>query len=136
MSDNSKKTVIESGTEFEGSIRSECGITLSGKAKGKLSAPSLTVTSSGTVSGQVKVQRLESEGEISGEIEAQAVQLSGKVSDDTVIKAKTLEVKLEQPDGGLRVAFGNCKLQVGENVGGSKDRAKSEEKRQHEPSRI
>ena len=114
MDSKDKKTIIEQGTEFNGAVSSTCGITLSGKMKGELSAPSLTVTESGSVHGQVMVEQLKSQGEVSGEIDADIVELSGKVNDDTVIRANTLEVKLDQPDGGLRVAFGNCSLRVGE----------------------
>ncbi len=114
MPDNSKQTIIESGTEFDGSIKSQCSITLSGKVKGQVSAPALTVTPSGSVHGQVKVSQLKAQGEVSGEIEAEAVELSGRVSDQTVIRAKTLEVMLTQPQGGLQVTFGNCELNIGD----------------------
>lgn len=115
MADNGKQTVIEDGTEFDGSLRSRCPISLSGKVDGQLEAPSLTVTPSGSVKGRVKVTDLRSEGEVSGHIDAQSVQLSGKVSDQTVINAKTLEVKLADKNGGVQVAFGNCELRVGDN---------------------
>jgi cytoskeletal protein CcmA (bactofilin family) len=114
MSDNSKKTVIEDGTEFDGAIKSNCGITLSGKVKGELTAPALDVTETGSVDGMVMVDELVSHGKVSGEIEAESVELSGSVSDNTVINATNLEVKLNQPEGGLRVSFGNCQLKVGE----------------------
>ncbi len=114
MADSTKQTVIENGTEFDGSIRSECAITLSGKLKGQVDAPALTVTSTGNVQGNVKVSQFRSEGEVAGEVEAEVVELSGRVSDDTVIRAKELEVRLSEPNGALKVAFGNCELQVGE----------------------
>lgn len=114
MPDHTKQTIIESGTEFDGSLKSECAITLSGKLKGQVTAPSLTVTPSGSVHGQVKVTRLKAEGEIAGDIEAEAVELSGRVNDQTVIRAKTLEVMLTQAQGGLQVTFGNCELNVGD----------------------
>jgi len=114
MPDNVKQTVIENGTEFDGSIKSECPITLSGKLKGQVNAPSLKVTQSGAVSGKVRVSELTSQGEVSGEVEAETVELSGRVSDETIIRAKTLEVKLTQPSGGLQVSFGNCQLDVGD----------------------
>ena len=55
MSENPtvKQTILEDGTEFDGSIKSKCPITVSGKLKGEVSAPSLTVTKSGSVHGQV-----------------------------------------------------------------------------------
>ena len=54
------------------------------------------------------------------------MRLSGKVNDDTVIKANTLEVNLEKADGGLRVAFGNCRLKVGDPTSGSDSDKRSE----------
>lgn len=123
MDSNQKRTIIEEGTEFDGAISSTCGITLSGKMKGELSAPSLTVTETGSVHGQVMVEQLRSQGEVSGEIDADIVELSGKVNDDTVIRANTLQVKLDQPNGGLRVAFGNCTLRVGEKQGRKQSKA-------------
>ena len=125
MSDNEKQTVIENGTEFDGSIRSDCAITLSGKVKGQVSAPTLTVTPSGSVKGQVKVARLKAQGEVAGEIEAEAVELSGRVSDQTVIRAKTLEVTLTQPQGGMQVTFGNCDLKVGDPKARMDEKAKA-----------
>ena len=114
MADNVKQTVIEEGTEFDGSIRSQCNITLSGKLKGQVSAPSLIVTPTGSVHGQVKVSKLKAQGEVAGELEADSVELSGRVNDQTVIRARTLEVMLTQSEGGLEVKFGNCKLEVGD----------------------
>ena len=111
-----KQTVIEEGTEFDGSISSSCDILLSGRLKGELLAPALTITSSGSVQGCVKVDRLVSHGEISGEIEAESVELSGKVNDQTVINAETLEVKLSQPQQGIQITFGNCELRVGDRT--------------------
>jgi cytoskeletal protein CcmA (bactofilin family) len=116
MSENPKQTILEDGTEFDGSVKSKCPITVSGKLKGEISAPSLTVTPSGSVHGQVKVSQLKSQGEISGDIEAESVELSGRVNDQTTIRATTLEVMLNQPGNKLQVTFGNCELQVGEKA--------------------
>jgi cytoskeletal protein CcmA (bactofilin family) len=124
MSENTKQTVIENGTEFEGSIKSQCTITLSGKVKGQLQAPALTVTPSGVLQGNVKVGRLKTEGEVAGEIDAESVVLSGRVSDQTVIRAKTLEVTLSQPQSGLQVTFGNCEFQVGDKKTRSDEKTK------------
>jgi cytoskeletal protein CcmA (bactofilin family) len=134
MSETTKQTIIENGTEFDGSIKSECAITLSGKVTGQVSAPALTVMPSGSVRGKVKVSRLKAQGEVAGEIEAETVELSGRVDDQTVIRAKTLEVMLTQPQGGLQVTFGNCELQIGdkktradEKTKGSTESAKKEQ---------
>jgi cytoskeletal protein CcmA (bactofilin family) len=111
-----KQTVLEEGTEFEGSIRSECPITVSGTLKGDIATPSLTVTPSGSVHGQVKVSNLKSEGKIAGEIDAESVELSGHVSDQTTIRASSLQVKLSHNGGSgkLQVTFANCDLHVGD----------------------
>ena len=114
MSDGKKRTIIEDGTRFDGSISSQCEILISGTVKGELLAPSLTVAPSGSMHGMVKVEQLVSQGEISGEISADSVELSGKVGDRTVIQAATLEVRLAQPNKGVQVTFGNCELRVGE----------------------
>ena len=42
------------------------------------------------------------------------MELSGTVKDKTVIKAKTLSVKLAAEQGKLQVMFGECELEVGE----------------------
>lgn len=113
-----KETVLGEGTEFEGSIRSQCPITVSGNVRGDVSAPALTVTRSGSVHGRVKVSDLKSEGEIAGEIDAESVDLSGHVNDQTIIRAASLQVKLGQngTGGKLQVSFGNCDLRVGNPV--------------------
>jgi cytoskeletal protein CcmA (bactofilin family) len=120
MSENSvlSQTVLEEGTEIDGSIRSKCPITVSGKLKGDICAPSLTITQSGSVSGQVKVSEFKSEGDIAGEIDAESVELSGHVSDHTIIRASSLQVKLAQNGNNSKfhVTFGNCDLKVGEPV--------------------
>ncbi len=115
MSETVKQTIVENGTEFEGVVRSQCAIVVSGQLKGQVSAPSLTLTPEGSVHGKVKVSHLKSEGSLGGEIDADSVELSGSISDDTVIRATTLEVKLNQSaDSKLQVSFGNCELNVGD----------------------
>ena len=97
MSDNTRETVIAEGTEMDGTVKSDCGVTLNGRFKGTVNAPSLTVMPSGTVDGRVDVSELKSQGAISGQIKAKNVQLAGRVSDRTVIRANKLEVKLAKP---------------------------------------
>lgn len=117
MAENTKQTVLEEGTEFDGTVKSKVAIMVSGQLKGQISAPSLTVTQSGMVNGKVKVSTLKSQGEISGEIDADSVELSGRVSDQTRISAKTIEVKLNQNNSKLQMTFGNCELNVGDKAG-------------------
>ncbi|MBL8743678.1 MAG: polymer-forming cytoskeletal protein, partial [Myxococcales bacterium] len=89
-----------------------CAVVVKGRVEGELTSPALTVTPSGTVSGKVRVGSLASQGEISGEFEAEHAHLSGRVSDATVVRAKTLEVKLSS-EGKMTVSFGEARLEVG-----------------------
>ena len=114
MAEETKRTIIENGTEIEGAIKSERPIVLSGSVKGQVTAPSLEVTQDGTVKGTIKVSRFSCKGEVGGEVDAETVELSGRVCDATVIRSKTLDVKLAQGEGAVEVTFGNCELQVGE----------------------
>jgi hypothetical protein len=59
---------------------------------------------------------MRSEGELAGEFDADTVHLAGSVKDNTVIRAKSLEVKLQPAQGKMQVIFGECALDVGEPV--------------------
>jgi cytoskeletal protein CcmA (bactofilin family) len=109
-----KRTLVEEGTEFKGSLSSSCAVWVKGKVEGDLTAPSLEVSEGGAVHGRVKVGEIHSQGEISGEFDADLVHLSGIVKDKTVVRAKSLEVKLVPPTGKMQVIFGECVLDVGE----------------------
>jgi cytoskeletal protein CcmA (bactofilin family) len=126
MSEATKTTVIQDGTEVEGKIRSKSAVVVHGSVNGALHAPELTVTASGSVRGHVRVEQLVAEGELSGEIDAETVELSGSVGDRTVIHAETLEVRMRQPDG-VQVTFGNCELRVGAGRAGTESREWEEE---------
>ena len=114
MAEEMKRTIIENGTEIDGAIKSQRPIVLSGSVKGQVTAPSLEVTKDGMVKGTVKVFMFSCKGEVGGEVDAETVELSGRVCDATVIRSKTLDVKLAQGEGAVEVTFGNCELQVGE----------------------
>jgi cytoskeletal protein CcmA (bactofilin family) len=109
-----KKTLVEEGTEFRGSMVSKCPVVVSGKVDGEVHAPSLTVSASGGVYGKVRVGEILSEGEIAGEFEAETVRLSGRVNNNTLIRARSIEVNLVADKGKLQVQFGDCMLEVGE----------------------
>ena len=113
MSD-AKKTLIEEGTEFKGTLTSTCAIVVMGRVEGELKGPSVEVTETGVLSGKAKVTELRSRGELSGEFDAEVVELSGRVRDKTVIRAKSLEVSLQRAEGGIEMVFGDCELAVGE----------------------
>ena len=108
-----RKTMVEEGTHFKGSLSSSCPIEVKGRVEGDLTAPALAVSVSGAVHGRVKVGEMRSQGELAGEFDADVVQLSGTVKDNTVIRAKSLEVKLSSADGKMQVVFGECNLEVG-----------------------
>ena len=109
-----RQTIIDAGTGFKGNFDSDCPIVVKGRIEGQMSAPSLTVDATGSVSGTVKVKELRSEGVIAGEYDADYVKLSGAVKDNTIIRAKTLEVNLSPPGGRMQVTFGTCELAVGD----------------------
>ena len=78
-----------------------------------MNAPALSVAPGGAVHGKVKVGEIRSQGELAGEFDADTVQLSGTVKDNTVIRAKSLEVKLNSANSKMQVIFGECELEVG-----------------------
>src|SRR5580698_5775810 len=94
---NDRKTLVEEGTQFKGSLSSNCPIEVKGRIEGDVTAPALSVSAGGAVHGKVKVGEMRSQGELSGEFDADVVQLSGSVKDATIIRAKSLEVKLAPP---------------------------------------
>src|SRR5882762_8582443 len=109
-----KRTLVEEGTQFKGTLSSSCPIVVKGRIDGDISAPSLQVSATGAVHGKVKVGHIESQGELSGEFDADVIRLSGVVKDKTVVRAKSLEVRLAPATGKMQVVFGECLLDVGE----------------------
>ena len=61
------------------------------------------------VCGKVKVGEMHSQGELAGEFDAETVQLSGIVKDKTIVRAKSLELKLSPTNGKMQVVFGDAK---------------------------
>jgi cytoskeletal protein CcmA (bactofilin family) len=109
-----KHTVVEEGSSFKGTLTSSCPIHVHGRIEGDLETPSLTVSATGIVHGKVKVGMVRSQGELAGEFDADSVELAGTVRDNTVIRARSLEVKLASTRGKLQVIFGECELAVGD----------------------
>lgn len=122
-----KRTLVEEGTTFKGSLTSTCPILVKGTINGDLEAPSLTVAASGTVSGKVKAGELKSEGELSGEFDVDKIVLSGSVKDNTIIRAKALEVKLAVTGSKMQVVFGEVQLDIGEQPSREKAEPKPNE---------
>jgi cytoskeletal protein CcmA (bactofilin family) len=109
-----KKTLIEEGTELKGTLTSTCPIVVQGRVEGELSGPSVEVADSGVLCGKAKVTELRSRGEIAGEFDAKVVELSGRVRDKTIIRAESLEVSLRRNEGRIEMVFGDCELAVGD----------------------
>jgi cytoskeletal protein CcmA (bactofilin family) len=107
-----KLTIVEEGSELTGTLKSTCGVTVSGKVSGELHAPALVVAATGAVHGTVKVDKLHSQGELSGRIDADTIELSGRINDQTTITARSLEVKSSSGDQPTAI-FGNCVIEVG-----------------------
>lgn len=123
-----KRTLVEEGTTFKGTLTSTCPIHIKGGVEGDIQAPSLTVANTGIVSGKVKASELKSEGSIAGDFDVEKVQLSGVVKDNTVIKAKSLEVKLSQEKSKMQVVFGECELEIGDPPSREKSTDKDRDK--------
>ncbi|HEY7371655.1 MAG TPA: polymer-forming cytoskeletal protein [Polyangia bacterium] len=109
-----KRTLIEEGTELKGTLTSTCPIVVMGRVDGEMTGPSVEVTESGTLCGKAKVTELRSRGELAGEFDAQVVELSGRVRDKTLIRAQSMEVSLKRSDGRIEVVFGECELAIGD----------------------
>jgi|GEM_PF-1137586 len=109
-----KQTLVEEGTEFKGTMKSSCPVVVNGTIDGEVDAPEITITRSGAVLGTVKAKKVRSLGTLSGNVDAGDVFLAGSVRSNTVIKAKSLEVKLGSDKGQLEVTFGECNLEVGD----------------------
>jgi hypothetical protein len=58
------------------------------------------------------------------------VRLSGVVKDNTVLRAKSLEVKLASAKGKVQVTFGECVLEVGDAPTREAEAGKKEEKKE------
>jgi len=133
-SPGTKQTIVEEGTEFKGVLTSSCPIVVRGRIEGELDTPALTVSERGSVHGRARVGTIRSLGELSGEFDADTVELAGRVKDNTIIRAKSLEVKLAAEDNKMQVMFGDVALAVGEapqDAGSSK--APRAPKRDNEP---
>lgn len=110
-----KQTFVEEGTEFKGTLTSSCPVAVRGTLDGDIKAPMLTITETGTVTGNVEAKSIRSEGVLAGKVDADDIFLSGQVRDNTIIRARSLEVKLEQEKSKLEVTFGECVLEVGDD---------------------
>lgn len=102
-----KRTVIEEGTRFKGSLTSTCPILVQGSIEGDVEGPVVTVSTTGGVSGVIVAGALTSEGKIHGEFDVDTAQLSGRIENNTVIRASSLDLKLTAPTGKMELTFGS-----------------------------
>ena len=116
---NKKQTLVEEGTEFNGSMKSNCAVVVHGTFDGEIEAPELDIAETGAVQGTVRAIRLRSDGILAGTIDADEVYLSGAVCSNTKIRASRLELKLSQPSGKLEVSFGEHATTVSQSPAGS-----------------
>lgn len=119
-----KQTVVEEGTHFKGSMTSTCPVLVNGRIEGDIETPALSVSTTGSVKGKAKVGEVHSQGEIEGEFDADVVRLAGRIRDNTVIRAKTLEVKLSSETNKMQVIFGESELIVGDMPSDDKKKGK------------
>jgi cytoskeletal protein CcmA (bactofilin family) len=101
-----KRTLVEEGTRFKGSLTSTCPIVVQGSVEGEVEGPAVTVTATGALAGRITSGSLKSDGKISGSFDVDSAELSGAVENNTVLRATALSVKLTHPTGKLQLAFG------------------------------
>lgn len=105
-STHEKRTLVEEGTHFKGSLTSTCPIVVQGAVEGDLTGPSLTVSATGAVSGKVEAGELTTAGRIAGEFDVDAATIAGSVEHNTVVRAASLDLKLEVTRGKVQLSFG------------------------------
>ena len=98
-------------------MSSSCPIVVRGLLEGEISGPSLHVTKSGKVAGRVRVAEIHSEGVLSGEFDADAVALFGEVRDKTVVRTRSMKMKLVPQKGRMEAVFCECDPAVGDVLG-------------------
>jgi len=101
-----KRTIVEEGTRFKGSLSSTCPIHVQGTVEGDVEGPAVTVSPTGAVSGRIVASQLKSQGRISGEFDVETAEVAGTVGNNTMLHTSSLDVKLESTTGKLQLTFG------------------------------
>ena len=101
-----KRTLVEEGTKFKGSLTSTCPIVVQGSIEGDVEGPSVTVSATGAVSGTIVAGTLTSAGKLAGDFDVDTAQLEGRVEKDTTIRTTSLDAKLTATTGKLQITFG------------------------------
>jgi cytoskeletal protein CcmA (bactofilin family) len=102
-----KQTLVEDGTRFKGSLSSTCPIVVQGSIEGDVDGPALTISATGVVSGKAAAGMLKSEGKISGSFDVDTADIAGSVAKDTVLRASSLDLKLNATAGKIQLEFGS-----------------------------
>jgi hypothetical protein len=103
-----KRTLVEEGTRFKGSLTSTCAILVQGSIEGDVEGPSVTVSATGAVSGKITAGALKSDGKIAGDFDVDTAQLAGAIENNTVVKAAAIDLKITVPNGKLQLTFGSA----------------------------
>jgi hypothetical protein len=103
-----KRTLVEEGTRFKGSLTSTCPILVQGTVEGDVEGPALTVSATGAVSGKIAAGALKSDGRISGDFDVDTAQLAGSIDNNTVVRASSLDLKVTVATGKLELTFGSA----------------------------
>jgi cytoskeletal protein CcmA (bactofilin family) len=103
-----KRTLVEEGTKFKGSLTSTCPILVQGTIEGDVEGPALTVSATGAVSGKISTGALKSDGKIAGDFDVDTAQLAGSVESNTVVRASSLDLKLSVATGKVQLTFGSA----------------------------
>jgi cytoskeletal protein CcmA (bactofilin family) len=98
-------TVVEEGTHFRGDLTSRCPVIVKGRIEGDLKAPTVTVTASGALLGNIEAKTISCKGSASGVLEADAIELSGAIARNTIIRAQRLNLDVESTSGRIEIAF-------------------------------
>jgi cytoskeletal protein CcmA (bactofilin family) len=101
-----KRTLVEEGTRFKGTLTSQCPIVVHGSIEGDVNGAAISVSATGSIAGKVTAGAFKSEGKIAGTFEVDTAELAGTVGKNTVIRATSLSLKLAAPDGKVQLAFG------------------------------
>jgi cytoskeletal protein CcmA (bactofilin family) len=101
-------TIVQEGTRFKGDFLSSCPIVVNGQIEGDVKAPSVTVTNSGALQGNVEAKTIACRGSVSGVLEADTIELSGTIARNTVIRAQRLKLNIESTSGRIELAFGQA----------------------------
>ena len=101
-------TIVEEGTAFMGDFTSSCPIIVKGRIEGDVKAPTVTITHSGALKGNVEAKTIVCKGSAAGIFEADTIELSGSIAQNTVIRAQRLNLNIESTSGRIELAFGQA----------------------------